>query len=67
MGTRAPTLCELRCSWHGCRYDVRTGHRLDWANAQQEDHLTVLPVRVNEGQVQVVVGTARVTAAEAPS
>ena len=56
---------ELRCSWHGCRYDVRTGHRLDWPGATQEDHLTVLPVRVHEGVVQVVVGTARVTAAEA--
>ena len=38
---------ELRCSWHGCRYDVRTGHRLDWPGATQEDHLSVLPVRVN--------------------
>ena len=55
---------ELRCSWHGCRYDVRTGHRLDWPGATQEDHLTVLPVRVNEGVVQVVVGTARVTVSE---
>ena len=57
---------ELRCSWHGCRYDVRTGHRLDWLGATQEDHLTVLPVRTHEGVVQVVVGTTRATAAEAP-
>ena len=53
---------ELRCSWHGCRYDVRTGHRLDWPGATQDDYLTVLPVRVHEGVVQVVVGTTRVGA-----
>ena len=53
---------ELRCSWHGCRYDVRTGHRLDRPDAAREELLTVLPVRVYDGIVQVVVGTARVAA-----
>ena len=48
---------ELRCSWHGCRYDIRTGHRLDWADATHEDHLRVLPVRVADGVVEIVVGT----------
>lgn len=54
---------ELRCSWHGCRYDVRTGHRLDRPEASHEEHLAVLPVRVSDGVVQVVVGTARVSPA----
>lgn len=53
---------ELRCSWHGCRYDVRTGRRLDRPDAAREEHLTVLPVRVSDGLIQVVVGTARATA-----
>ncbi|MEO5567844.1 MAG: Rieske 2Fe-2S domain-containing protein, partial [Gemmatimonadaceae bacterium] len=29
---------ELRCSWHGCRYDVRTGHRLDRPDASRDEH-----------------------------
>ena len=56
---------ELRCSWHGCRYDVRTGHRLDRPAAAREEQLSVLPVRVSDGLVQVVVGTARATASGA--
>ena len=57
---------ELKCSWHGCRYDIRTGHRLDRPNAAREELLNVLPVRVNEGMLQVVVSTARTTAVKAP-
>lgn len=53
---------ELTCSWHSCRYDVRTGHRLDRPDAGREEQLSVLPVRVNEGILQVVVATARVGA-----
>ena len=56
---------ELRCSWHGCRYDVRTGHRLDRPDAAREELLNVLPVRVNDGIVQVVAGTAQTFAAGA--
>ncbi len=56
---------ELRCSWHGCRYDVRTGHRLDRPDAPREEHLGVLPVRVSDGMIQVVVGTASVSTAGA--
>lgn len=56
---------ELRCSWHGCRYDVRTGHRLDRPDAGRDEQLSVLPVRVTDGVVQVVVGTARQPAAGA--
>ncbi len=43
---------ELRCSWHGCRYDVRTGKRLDGGT----DHLTVMPAAVENGEVRVAVG-----------
>lgn len=53
---------ELTCSWHGCRYDVRTGHRLDRPDAGRDEHLSVLPVRIHEGVVQVVTGTAPATA-----
>lgn len=56
---------ELRCSWHGCRYDVRTGHRLDRPGAPREEHLTVFPARVSGGIVQVVAGTSPVSAAGA--
>ena len=49
---------ELTCSWHGCRYDIRTGHRLDYPGASAEEQLMVLPVRVNDGVVEIVVGTA---------
>jgi nitrite reductase/ring-hydroxylating ferredoxin subunit len=42
---------ELRCSWHGCRYDVRTGHRLDGGPGR----LAVLPVAVENGEVRVAV------------
>jgi 3-phenylpropionate/trans-cinnamate dioxygenase ferredoxin subunit len=43
---------ELRCSWHGCRYDVRTGKRLDGG----AEHLVVLPVVVEGDEIRVVVG-----------
>src|SRR5215472_14831197 len=33
---------ELRCSWHGCRYDVRTGKRCDGGSEQ----LGISPVAV---------------------
>ncbi len=43
---------ELRCSWHGCRYDVRTGHRLDGG----PERLAVFPVAVESDEVRVAVG-----------
>jgi nitrite reductase/ring-hydroxylating ferredoxin subunit len=43
---------ELRCSWHGCRYDVRSGHRLDGGT----ERLAVFPVTVDGEQIQVAVG-----------
>lgn len=45
---------ELRCSWHSCRYDLRTGARLDAAG----DRLTVYPVRVVDGNVQIAIAAA---------
>ena len=58
---------ELTCSWHQCRYDVRTGARLDRPDSAREEWLTVLPIRVSEGIVQVVVGTERVSPDGAPT
>ncbi len=43
---------ELTCSWHGCRYDVRTGARLDGI----PDRLAVFPVSVVDGEIRVAVG-----------
>ncbi len=43
---------ELRCSWHGCRYDIRTGKRLDGG----AEHLTVVPVAVEHDEIRVAVG-----------
>ena len=42
---------ELRCSWHGCRYDIRTGKRLD-ADAAG---LAVMPVSVEDDEVRVAI------------
>lgn len=43
---------ELCCSWHGCRYDLRSGRRLDGP-----EHLTVFPVAVEDGEVRLATGT----------
>jgi nitrite reductase/ring-hydroxylating ferredoxin subunit len=43
---------ELRCSWHGCRYDLRSGRRLDGP-----ERLIVLPVAVADGDVRLALGT----------
>lgn len=43
---------ELRCSWHGCRYNIRTGKRLDGG----AEGLTVLPITVEDGEIRVAVG-----------
>jgi nitrite reductase/ring-hydroxylating ferredoxin subunit len=42
---------ELRCSWHGCRYDVRSGARLDRPGGSAR----VYPVKVEGGEVHVAV------------
>jgi 3-phenylpropionate/trans-cinnamate dioxygenase ferredoxin component len=46
---------ELRCSWHGCRYDLRTGHRLDGP-----ERLTVFPVAVESGDVRLALASESV-------
>lgn len=43
---------ELRCSWHGCRYDLRSGHRLDGP-----ERLTVFPVAIEGEDVRLALGT----------
>ena len=43
---------RLRCSWHGCLYDVRTGKRVDGG----EERLAVYPVALVEGGVEVALG-----------
>ena len=43
---------ELRCSWHGCRYDVRSGQRLDGGS----ERLAVFPVAVEGDDVRIAVG-----------
>lgn len=45
----------LICPWHGCRYDIRTGKRLD-----AEGKLEVLPVAVHDGAIKIAVGTEEV-------
>lgn len=45
----------LICPWHGCRYDIRTGRRLDG-----EGRLDVLPVAVRGGEIVVAAGTEAV-------
>lgn len=44
---------ELQCSWHGCRYDIRTGRRLD-----APGRLHVLPARVEGGRILVAIDVA---------
>ena len=48
---------ELRCSWHGCRYDVRTGQRLDGGR----ERLAVFPVAVDGDEIRVAVGVEPAT------
>ena len=43
----------LVCSWHGCRYDMRSGARLDDPDS---DRLRVYPVKVSEGEIRIAVG-----------
>lgn len=43
----------LTCSWHGCRYDLRSGARADDSGG---DRIRVYPVRVQDGMVEVAVG-----------
>ncbi len=51
---------QLTCSWHGCVYDIRSGHRLDRPQATREELLTVFPVRMRDGVIEIVVGTTAI-------
>lgn len=44
----------VHCSWHGCRYDVRSGKRID--GTPEGERLTVFPVREQDGEIMVAVG-----------
>jgi nitrite reductase/ring-hydroxylating ferredoxin subunit len=50
---------EVRCSWHGCRYDVRTGRRVDGG----EERLAVFPVALHDDEVRIAVGSEPVSQA----
>ena len=41
---------EVRCSWHGCRYDIRSGRRLD-----DDGRVQVLPVTTENGRIRVAI------------
>ncbi len=43
----------LKCSWHGCVYDIRTGRRLD----MEGDSIPVYPVSVNEEGIHIACST----------
>jgi len=43
----------LRCSWHGCQYEMRTGRRVDGPGPA----LPVVPVTVEDDDVRVTVAT----------
>lgn len=43
----------LICSWHGCRYDMRSGSRADSSGGER---IRVYPVRIQNGIVEVAVG-----------
>ena len=45
---------SLRCSWHGCLYDVRTGQRTD----RGQERLRVFPVSIENGRVRVALDVA---------
>jgi nitrite reductase/ring-hydroxylating ferredoxin subunit len=41
---------EVRCSWHGCRYDIRSGRQLDG-----DGRVQVLPVTTEAGRIRVAI------------
>ncbi len=47
----------LVCSWHGCRYDLRTGARLDERGGEK---LRVYPVRMSASEIQLATHTEQI-------
>ena len=41
---------EVLCPWHGCRYDIRSGRRLD-----DDGRVQVLPVTTEDGRIRVAL------------
>jgi nitrite reductase/ring-hydroxylating ferredoxin subunit len=41
---------EVHCPWHGCRYDVRSGRRVD-----DEGRVQVLPATTEAGRILVAI------------
>src|SRR5262249_1068155 len=54
-GARLTDEGVIVCPWHNCAYDVRTGSRVDGGGGAG---LTVVPVAVQNGSVQVAVNVA---------
>lgn len=54
-GARLTAEGVIVCPWHNCAYDVRTGARVD---GEDGDGLTVVPVALQNGTVQVAVNVA---------
>ena len=46
----------LRCPWHNCLYDIRTGKRLDGGDGR----LQVIPATVREGMIQLALNVESV-------
>ena len=46
---------ELRCSWHGCRYDVRSGRRVDG----DVGSIQIFPVAIDNQRVKVALDVTR--------
>lgn len=45
---------EIKCPWHGCRYDVRSGRRVD----AEIGRVQVFPAAVENGRVRVALDVA---------
>ena len=54
-GARLTVEGVIVCPWHNCAYDVRTGNRVD---GEVGDGLSVVPVAMRNGTVQVAVNVA---------
>jgi nitrite reductase/ring-hydroxylating ferredoxin subunit len=52
------TGAELRCPWHNCLYDVRSGRRLDG----EPDRLAVYPVSIEDGTIRVALSVEKARA-----
>jgi nitrite reductase/ring-hydroxylating ferredoxin subunit len=46
---------ELRCSWHGCRYDLRSGRRVDGDLGS----IQVFPVSIDDERIRVALDVTR--------